>query len=182
MRECQRVFKDMHCWRSNDRETDRPFPEPAMFLLNEDGLLHMADYSNSPFCHPDIRILIEGAPRNMASAVPSCSCCMPGRHQCGSRVQPALLPSAGTRCSMGASVFVTCKAAKSPPSHIGWLSVNHCRHPLHPGERLSRARRLRCERWHRLAARVCCHDFAGLHAAAAATAAAVGGEGVSRRP
>ena len=46
---------------SNDRETDRPFPEPAMFLLNEDGLLHMADYSNSPFCHPDIRILIEGA-------------------------------------------------------------------------------------------------------------------------
>jgi hypothetical protein len=48
------------CCCSNDRETDRPFPEPAMFLLNEDGLLHMSDYSNSPFCHPDIRILIEG--------------------------------------------------------------------------------------------------------------------------
>lgn len=32
-----------------------------MFLLNEDGLLHVADYSNSPFSRPDIRILIEGA-------------------------------------------------------------------------------------------------------------------------
>ena len=38
-----------------------------MFLLNEDGLLHMSDYSNSPFCHPDIRILIEGARRHMGS-------------------------------------------------------------------------------------------------------------------
>lgn len=56
---CSREIK-LHVYR-NDRETDRPFPEPAMFLLNEDGLLHMSDYSNSPFCHPDIRILIEGA-------------------------------------------------------------------------------------------------------------------------
>lgn len=45
----------------NDRETDRPFPEPALFVLNTDGKLHIVDYSDSPFSRPDIRILIEGA-------------------------------------------------------------------------------------------------------------------------
>lgn len=57
---CNVTLTIEHRMYRNNRETDRPFPEPAMFLLNEDGLLHMSDYSNSPFCHPDIRILIEG--------------------------------------------------------------------------------------------------------------------------
>lgn len=44
----------------NPRETDHPFPEPALFLLNPDGELIIIDYSNSPFARPDLRILVEG--------------------------------------------------------------------------------------------------------------------------
>lgn len=46
----------------NIRETDQPFPEPALFLLNPDGEVVIIDYSNSPFARPDLRILVEGAP------------------------------------------------------------------------------------------------------------------------
>lgn len=44
----------------NFRETELPFPEPALFLLNPDGELQIVDYSNSPFARPDLRILVEG--------------------------------------------------------------------------------------------------------------------------
>ena len=44
----------------NVRETDQPFPEPALFLLNPDGEVVIIDYSNSPFARPDLRILVEG--------------------------------------------------------------------------------------------------------------------------
>lgn len=44
----------------NLRETDRPFPEPALFFLNPDGEVHAVDISNSPFARPDLRILLEG--------------------------------------------------------------------------------------------------------------------------
>lgn len=42
------------------RETDQPFPEPALFVLNPDGEVHIVEYSNSPFARPDLRILVEG--------------------------------------------------------------------------------------------------------------------------
>ncbi|KAK9904869.1 hypothetical protein WJX75_004327 [Coccomyxa subellipsoidea] len=44
----------------NPRETDQPFPEPALFLINPDGEVIIIDYSNSPFARPDLRILVEG--------------------------------------------------------------------------------------------------------------------------
>jgi hypothetical protein len=44
----------------NIRETDQPFPEPALLLLNPDGELVIVDVSNSPFARPDLRILVEG--------------------------------------------------------------------------------------------------------------------------
>lgn len=44
----------------NPRETDRPFPEPAIILVNPEGYIQIVDYSNSPFSRPDLRILIEG--------------------------------------------------------------------------------------------------------------------------
>ncbi|BDA49815.1 hypothetical protein COCOBI_14-4350 [Coccomyxa sp. Obi] len=44
----------------NIRETDQPFPEPALFLLNPDGEVIIIDYSNSPFARLDLRILVEG--------------------------------------------------------------------------------------------------------------------------
>lgn len=49
----------------NPRETDHPFPEPALFLLNPDGELIIIDYSNSPFARPDLRILVEGVHANI---------------------------------------------------------------------------------------------------------------------
>jgi hypothetical protein len=54
----------------NPRETDHPFPEPALFLLNPDGELIIIDYSNSPFARPDLRILVEGAPFFLTPMVP----------------------------------------------------------------------------------------------------------------
>ena len=56
----------MHKWGlyvshpRNIRETEHPFPEPAMFLINPEGQVQIAEYSNSPFCRPDLRIMIEG--------------------------------------------------------------------------------------------------------------------------
>ncbi|KAK9807767.1 hypothetical protein WJX72_008665 [[Myrmecia] bisecta] len=44
----------------NMREADKPFPEPALFLVDPDGVLNIIDISNSPFARPDLRILVEG--------------------------------------------------------------------------------------------------------------------------
>ena len=38
-------------------ETDRPFAEPAMFLVNPEGGLHMVDVSNAPFLRPELKSL-----------------------------------------------------------------------------------------------------------------------------
>lgn len=38
----------------SEKETDRPFPEPGLFLINPDGNLHMVDISNAPFLRPDL--------------------------------------------------------------------------------------------------------------------------------
>ena len=35
-------------------ETDRPFAEPGVFLVNPDGQLHIVDISNAPFARPDL--------------------------------------------------------------------------------------------------------------------------------
>jgi alkyl hydroperoxide reductase subunit AhpC len=60
------TITDMNRWGlyisypRNVRETDAPFPEPAMLLINPEGELHTVEYSNSPFARPDLRIMIEG--------------------------------------------------------------------------------------------------------------------------
>lgn len=41
-------------------ETDRPFPEPGLFVINEAGQLHLADISNAPFARPDLAALAGG--------------------------------------------------------------------------------------------------------------------------
>lgn len=38
-------------------ETDRPFAEPGLFLINPDGNLHMIDISNAPFLRPELERL-----------------------------------------------------------------------------------------------------------------------------
>jgi peroxiredoxin len=42
------------------QETDRPFPEPALFVINDEGLLHIIDISNAPFSRPDLEALAGG--------------------------------------------------------------------------------------------------------------------------
>jgi len=36
------------------QETDRPFAEPGLFLINPEGNLHMVDISNAPFLRPEL--------------------------------------------------------------------------------------------------------------------------------
>lgn len=42
------------------KETDRPFPEPGMFVINGEGQLQMVDISNAPFSRPDLEALQSG--------------------------------------------------------------------------------------------------------------------------
>ena len=41
-------------------ETDRPFAEPGVFLINEKGTLQLIDISNAPFARPDLQSLVGG--------------------------------------------------------------------------------------------------------------------------
>ncbi len=44
----------------SEKETDRPFAEPAVFVVNADGLLQVLDISNAPFARPDLAGLAKG--------------------------------------------------------------------------------------------------------------------------
>ena len=47
------------CLRS-DKETDHPFAEPALFVINEHGTVQVVDYSNNPFVRPELATLVRG--------------------------------------------------------------------------------------------------------------------------
>lgn len=42
------------------QETDRPFPEPGLFVVNPDGLAQIIDVSNAPFSRPDLAGILAG--------------------------------------------------------------------------------------------------------------------------
>ncbi len=42
------------------QETDRPFAEPGLFVVNEDFNLHVVDISNNPFVRPELNALLSG--------------------------------------------------------------------------------------------------------------------------
>lgn len=42
------------------QETDRPFAEPGLFVINPDGLVQIVDISNAPFARPDLKPLLQG--------------------------------------------------------------------------------------------------------------------------
>jgi len=42
------------------QETDRPFAEPATFVINADGNVQILDISNAPFARPDLVTLLNG--------------------------------------------------------------------------------------------------------------------------
>jgi peroxiredoxin len=41
-------------------ETDRPFAEPGLFVINPDGVTHIVDISNAPFARPDLQGVLNG--------------------------------------------------------------------------------------------------------------------------
>ncbi|WP_299726527.1 peroxiredoxin-like family protein [uncultured Tateyamaria sp.] len=42
------------------QETDRPFAEPGLFVVNADGQVQVTDISNAPFARPDLKSLLGG--------------------------------------------------------------------------------------------------------------------------
>lgn len=42
------------------QETDRPFPEPGLFIVNPDGNIQVIDISNAPFARPDLAGVLKG--------------------------------------------------------------------------------------------------------------------------
>lgn len=42
------------------QETDRPFAEPALFVINPEGNTQIIDISNAPFARPDLGSLLKG--------------------------------------------------------------------------------------------------------------------------
>ncbi|PIW29230.1 MAG: thioredoxin peroxidase [Rhodobacterales bacterium CG15_BIG_FIL_POST_REV_8_21_14_020_59_13] len=44
----------------SEKETDRPFAEPGVFVINADGLLQVVDISNAPFARPDLASFAKG--------------------------------------------------------------------------------------------------------------------------
>lgn len=41
-------------------ESDRPFAEPGLFVINADGAIQVTDISNAPFARPDLKSLSMG--------------------------------------------------------------------------------------------------------------------------
>jgi len=42
------------------QETDRPFAEPGLFLVNPQGNAQIIDVSNAPFARPDLQMILNG--------------------------------------------------------------------------------------------------------------------------
>ncbi len=56
-------MRELGIYISNPRstqETDRPFAEPAIFVINPDGNVQVVDISNAPFSRPDLASLLSG--------------------------------------------------------------------------------------------------------------------------
>lgn len=44
----------------SEKETDHPFSEPAVFVVNADGEIQIVDISNAPFSRPELAALANG--------------------------------------------------------------------------------------------------------------------------
>jgi peroxiredoxin len=42
------------------QETDRPFAEPGVFVINPEGKVQIVDISNAPFARPDLGSILQG--------------------------------------------------------------------------------------------------------------------------
>ncbi|MCX4026894.1 AhpC/TSA family protein [Endozoicomonas sp. SM1973] len=56
-------MQELGLYISNPRskqETDHPFAEPGIFVINENGQVHLVDISNGPFARPELDLLVSG--------------------------------------------------------------------------------------------------------------------------
>jgi hypothetical protein len=56
-------MQDLGLYVSDPRsplETDQPFAEPGVFVVNADGNIQILDISNAPFARPDLEGLLKG--------------------------------------------------------------------------------------------------------------------------
>jgi len=44
----------------SEKETDHPFAEPAVFVVNAEGNIQIVDISNAPFARPELEALAQG--------------------------------------------------------------------------------------------------------------------------
>lgn len=44
----------------SEKETDHPFAEPGLFVINAEGDIHIVDISNAPFARPELEALADG--------------------------------------------------------------------------------------------------------------------------
>lgn len=51
-------------------ETDRPFAEPAMFIVNPDGLVQTVQIGNASFTRPDLNIVLAGLKFTIEKGMP----------------------------------------------------------------------------------------------------------------
>jgi peroxiredoxin len=51
-------------------ETDRPFAEPGVFVINPEGNAQIIDISNAPFSRPDLKALLKGVQFVMSKGYP----------------------------------------------------------------------------------------------------------------
>jgi peroxiredoxin len=52
------------------QETDRPFAEPGLFLINPAGLVHLIALSNAPFARPELAGILRGVQRIQEMSLP----------------------------------------------------------------------------------------------------------------
>lgn len=59
----QEQMRSLGTYISNPRspqETDRPFSEPGLFVVNPEGKVQIVDISNAPFARPDMETVLGG--------------------------------------------------------------------------------------------------------------------------
>jgi peroxiredoxin len=44
----------------SEKETDHPFAEPGLFVINDQGTVQVVDLSNNPFVRPELETLVSG--------------------------------------------------------------------------------------------------------------------------
>jgi len=47
----------------SDAETDRPFPEPGLFVVSPEGKAHIIEIANAPFIRPELDMVVRGIER-----------------------------------------------------------------------------------------------------------------------